>query len=273
MENRKRISTGILVSFYLLAIGLTTLINLVLFRGPWFDPLERATGGLVNATLQANLLNLILFGVFVFGLGRLRPADVGLEWGKLPRALLLTGALWLGMQIIALIISAINSSISLDPLWVERGVTGGLGVLTGQLLGNALFEELLYRGLLWPQFFGRIKISQRGWRAGIAAAAMLALFILSHIPNRIFQGYGLAEMLQNVPILLLWGALFTAIYWVTENLFLAIGVHALVNAPTLVTAFPHFPPQLILLALVILLLVAWRKITRPKLIATQNERP
>ncbi len=256
--SNKEISTRVLVVYFLLAMALSVLVNLVLFPGTLFDPLERATGGLINATLQANLLGLALFALFVFGLGRLRPADVGLEWRKLPQALLVTGLLWLGMQVAALAISLVRGGVALDAVWVERGAGAVLGWLIGQLLGNALVEELLYRGLLLPQLFHKFKIGNRRLRLVAAAAAMLALFVLSHIPNRIFMGYTVGEMLIDIPILLGYGLLFTIIYLVTENLFVAVGVHALVNEPTLVTALP-FPAQLILLVMVVVMLVVWRR--------------
>jgi len=261
MSDRKEISTRVLVAYFVLAMALSTLVNLVLFPGTFFDPLARSSGGLINATLQANLLGLILFAVFVFGLGRLRPVDVGLEWRKLPQALLVTALLWLGMQVAALVISLLRGGVALDAVWAERGAGVVLGWLIGQLLGNALVEELLYRGLLLPQLFQKFKIPGRGLRLAAAAAAMLALFVLSHIPNRIFMGYTVAEMLIDIPILLGYGLLFTIIYLVTDNLFVAVGVHALVNEPTLITALP-FPAQLILLSLVVVMLVVWRRFNK-----------
>lgn len=259
MADKREISTRVLVVYFVLAMALATLINLVLFPGKVFTPLERATGGLINATLQANLLGLILFAVFVFGLGRLRPADVGLERRKLRQALLVTVLLWLGMQVAALAISLLRGGVAVDAVWAERGASAVLGWLIGQLVGNALVEELLYRGLLLPQLFLKFKITSRGLRLAAAAAAMLALFVLSHIPNRIFMGYTVGEMLIDIPILLGYGLLFTIIYLVTDNLFVAVGVHALVNEPTLITALP-FPAQLILIVLVVVLLVTWKRI-------------
>lgn len=255
MEHRKEMSTRLLVIYYLAVTLWSVVINLVLFPGPFFNPLGRATGGLINATLQANLLGLVLFAVFVFALGKLRPADVGLERRKLRQALLITALLWAGMQIIALVIGG----TAVDPLWNQRGASVVLGNLIGQLFGNALVEELVYRGLLLPQLFLKFNISNRGLRIAAAAAAMLALFVLSHIPNRIFMGYSLGEMLIDIPILLGYGLLFTIIYLVTDNLFVAVGVHALVNAPTLITALP-FPAQLILIALVVVLLVVGKRV-------------
>ena len=166
----KEISSKVLTIYYVIVIGLGMLINLVLFRGPWFGPVARATAGLVNGTLQANLIGLALFCLFVFGLGRLKPADVGLEWRKLPRALALTGLLWAGMQAASLIFGWIGG-VSFDPIWRQRGVIAVLGLLIGQLLGNALVEELLYRGLLLPQFFLKLKISNPKWLRCFTAKA------------------------------------------------------------------------------------------------------
>ncbi len=59
---------------------------------------------------------------------------------------------------------------------------------------------------------------------------MLGIFILSHIPNRIFHGYSLADIPLDFALLFAWGLFFTAIYLVSGNLFLAIGVHSLSTA-------------------------------------------
>ena len=259
MLNRRETPWKIILIYLVFCIGMMILINLVLFPSPFFNPIVRATSGLVNATLQAGLINLLLFGLFIFGWARLRPTDVGLQWRKLPHALLVTGALWAGMQAIALIMGWINGDIQFDPLWSKHGVTAVLGALLGQLLGNSLFEETLYRGFILPEFFLKIKIKNQKWRTAGAIAGMLILFILSHIPNRIFAGYSLADIPFDFALLTLYGLLFTAIYLLSGNLFLAVGVHALVNAPTMIIA-TSFEPQIILLVLAaILLVVLWKK--------------
>ena len=82
---------------------------------------------------------------------------------------------------------------------------------------------------------------------------MLVLFVLSHIPNRIFSGYSLADIPLDFALLFAWGLFFTAIYLISGNLFLAIGVHALSNRPTLITE-ATFPPQALLFILTWILL-------------------
>jgi hypothetical protein len=253
MFNIKEVPWKVVLVWLLLSMCLTTLINLVLFPGPFFDPIARATANLIDATLQANLLTLLLFALVIFGWGKLRPLDVGLEWGKLPQALCLTALLWLATQAIVLLINGINGDIHLDPAWNVRGVTTMLGGLIAQLAGNALFEEVNYRGFYLGQFYLKIRHSNERRRLAWAVLSMLGLFVLSHIPNRIFSGYSLADIPLDFALLFGYGLFFTAVYLISGNLFLAIGVHALVNRPTLITEAP-VPAQLVLFLLTCLLL-------------------
>jgi membrane protease YdiL (CAAX protease family) len=179
------------------------------------------------------------------------------------QALFLTALLWLATQMIALLISGINGDIHLDPLWSERGVSTVIGALIGQLLGNAFNEEMLYRGFYLSQFYLKIRESNERRRLAWAILAMLGLFILSHIPNRIFHGYSLADLPLDFALLFAWGLFFTAIYLLSGNLFLAIGVHALVNRPALITEAP-FPPQALLFVLTCILLAVMRRQSRKR---------
>lgn len=260
MFNVKEAPWKVILVQLLATVTMVVIVNLVLFPSPLFNPLARATGNLINGTLQANLLNILLFSLIVFGWGKLRPADVGLEWGKLAQGLFLTALLWLTTQAIMLVIASVNGGIRLDPAWSERGVIVMLGALLGQLAGNAFFEEVNYRGFYLSQFYLKSKNLNERRRLTWAVMSMLGLFILSHIPNRIFSGYTLAEIPLDFALLFAWGLFFTAIYLFSGNLFLAIGVHALINRPTLITE-AAFPPQVLVFLLTCLLLVVLRRRT------------
>ena len=269
MGNVKEISWKVLLTYLLVSAGMVSLVNLVLFPSNLFTPMARATEGLIDSTLQANLLNIAVFCLFVFAWGKLRPSDVGLKWDKLGQAVALTALLWMLTQGVVLLLNWINGDIHLDPAWAERGVTPMLGALLGQLLGNALFEEVQYRGFYLSQFYLKIK-SKRG-RLARAILAMLGLFILSHIPNRIFSGYQLADLPLDFLLLSIWGLFFTGIYLLSGNLFLAVGVHALVNRPTLVTA-STIPPQVILFFLTWVIIAILRaRSKRSKTVAAQQD--
>jgi membrane protease YdiL (CAAX protease family) len=261
MFNIKEVPWKIILVWLAVSMGLTALINLVLFPGPFFDPIARATAGLVNATLQANLLSLTLFALIIFGWARLRPSDVGLEWSKLPQALFLTVLLWLATQAMVLLIGGITGDIHLNPAWSERGVPTVLGALIAQLAGNAFFEEVNYRGFYLSQLCLKIRMPDERVRRWWAILYMLGLFVLSHIPNRIFNGYSLAEIPLDFVLLFSYGLFFTGVYLISGNLFLAIGVHALVNNPTLITEAP-LPAQIVLFLLTCILLAVLRRRTR-----------
>lgn len=257
MFNVKEASWKVIIVFLVTSLVLISVINLILFPGPFFDPITRATGGLMGATLQANLLNILLFCLIVFGWGKLRPMDVGLDWSKLKQGLALTALLWLAAQVIVLLINWINRDIHLDPIWSERGITAVLGGLIGQLLGNALFEETEYRGFYLSQFYLKLKTQNEKWRLAWSVLAMLTLFILSHIPNRIFAGYTLADIPQDFVFLFINGLFFTIVYLVSGNLFLAVGIHALMNRPTMITEATFPAGILIGLLGLILIIVMW----------------
>ena len=259
MFNVKEAPWKLILVLLIVDILMVSLINLVLFPSPFFTPLERATGGLIDATLQANLLNILLFSLIVFGWGKLRPKDVALDWSKVGQALSLTALLWIATQAIVLLINWINGDVHLDPLWSERGVTVVLGALIAQLLGNALFEEMQYRGFYLSQFYLKLKTADEKWRLIWAVLAMLLLFMLSHIPNRILAGYTLADIPADFVILFTWGLFFTITYLVSGNLFLAVGVHALLNRPTLITE-ASFPAGVLVAVLTVpLLIILWRQ--------------
>jgi uncharacterized protein len=257
--NVKEAPWKVILLFLVAGTVMVSVINLVLFPGPFFDPIARATGGLVDATLQANLLNILLFSLIVFGWGKLRPKDVGLDWGKLGQGLSLTALLWVAAQAIVLLINWINGDIHLDPVWGERGASTVIGGLIAQLLGNAFFEEMEYRGFYLSQFYLKIREQNEKWRLAWSVLAMLTLFILSHIPNRIFSGYTLADIPADFALLFIWGLFFTAVYLVSGNLFLAIGVHALMNRPTMVTEATFPAGMLVALLALILIIVMWAR--------------
>ena len=260
MLNVKPAPWKVIITYWVLSTCLTAFINLVLFPSPFFDPITKGTRGLVDATLQANLLNILLFGILVFGWGKLRPMDVGLDWSKLKQGISLTVLLWILAQAIVLLINWINGDIHLNPLWSKFGVTTVLGALIAQLAGNAFFEEMEYRGFYLSQFYIRIKDPIERWKLGWALFFMACLFVLSHIPNRIFFGYALADIPADFAMLFMWGLFFAAIYLISGNLFFAVGVHALMNQPTMITE-ATFPVGLLisLLALIMIIYLGIRK--------------
>jgi hypothetical protein len=238
----RRARRGTLLLFVILHALLITGINLLLFANGAFRPLAEWTGGLLNGTLIANLLLLaLLVGGVCLWFGRLRPYDIGWLPAQLPSALLFTLSLWGAAQVVHLVAGwAMHGSITLHPAWAS-GTGVVLGVLIGQILGNALFEELAYRGFVFPQLYLRLHgDGERPWHGFLLTLIISqALFALVHIPNRLYLGMSAGEIAADLAMLTGWGVLFTLIYMRTDNLFLVTGVHALGNAPT--TLFASMP--------------------------------
>lgn len=250
-----------LVGFYAADLALIAA-GIAVYSNTWLDPLVRATGGLINDTLLVNVVGIALVaGGVVLGLGRLRPADVGFRWSDAPRALVVSLVLWLAAQAVAVVLTWIGpNALAPNPLWARRGLLGVLGLLLAQVLGNALLEEVGYRGFLLPQLCLRL-----GWVAGprrrLALAVVISqtLFALMHVPTRLWEGVTGPELAGSLLVVFALGLLLALLYLRTGNLPLVVGVHALMNAPTLLVA--SRVGHEIVEGIAVLLLVLWPQLT------------
>jgi uncharacterized protein len=226
-------------------------VNAVLPDSPTLTAIVERSGGLINRTLIGNLLLLAVTLIVLLGIGRRGAAELGLRRDHLHTAALLIPLLWLSMQGIDVLTAlSVGQTLQVDPVW-SQGVTGALGLLIAQIAGNALCEEIVFRGVLMVQLARWMPRRPR-----LAAALALALFVLAHLPNRLARGYTPTELLYDALMLATFGALFMLVYARTGNLFLATGVHSLINAPTMLFDSGLWPEN-ILLVLVIGALTAW----------------
>ncbi len=223
-----------LIQFIAVHFALTLVVNLVFFAGNTFRPLASATGGLFTGSLLANLVFIgVILGLIILRFGKLRLYDVGFIPRQIPLALLATLGFWGIAQVIHLIAGLITyGSVTLNADWQNPAFMIGL-VLT-QILGNALFEEIAYRGFLFPQLYMRLDRLRAapGRRLVLALLISQGAFALSHIPNRIYLGMKPSAIALDLLLLLIWGTIYTLIYLRTDNLFIVVGIHALGNTPT-----------------------------------------
>jgi CAAX protease family protein len=243
----------------------------------WLDPVQHATGGLIDETLIANLiLFAVVVGGIVFGLGRLRWRDVGLRWERLGTAALAVALIWLWMQLVIGVWSlATGQGLAIDPAWAQFGALVVLGNTLGQFFGNALYEEVVWRGVALPQFYRRVaagaqKQSARRLSIGALIAALVisqGLFALRHIPVRVWQGASLGDLPGAIAGVFALGVVFAALYLRTRNLFLVIGIHALYDAPTALIAHGSVA-ALLALGLAVLILLLW-----PRALSWGRARP
>jgi membrane protease YdiL (CAAX protease family) len=251
------------------------LVSLVilLFASGWLVPLVQASGGLINRTLLGNLpLLLVAVVVVMFGLGKLRASDVGLVWTRLLAGLVFTAGLWLLVQMTQLALElAANGTVTLAPAWSELGIPAVLGTLLGQLFGNALYEDIGYRGFLLPQVLTRLnhRWPERATRGLVVALIVTqGLFALRHIPGDILAGISGADLALDLLRVLGLGVLYALLYLRTNNLFLVIGVHALGDAPVPLFMSTLVGSSTLVLVFAVVALLVWPLFTRK-----QGERP
>lgn len=236
-------------------------INYLFILGA-FKPLYKFSHGLLHPTLQGNLISLLIFGFIIFKAGKLRPKDIlltrenfksGLKWGLI---------IWLVLQVLVLLYHLYSGR----PVVAVEQSRQSLGVLAGQLFGNALLEEMLYRGILLWQIY--LLFRKKYAHAGALIFALLisqSIFSLIHIPNRILvkeTGFSTGDFIR----LMLMGIVFALIYLRTANFTFAVIVHSLLNYPTVIID-TEFPAKIIVLITAVLLTLFW-----PHLTGDENSR-
>lgn len=210
---------------------LTLLFNLILFHQGWIRGLQPLTRGLLNATLigYAILLPLVVGGL-LFWLGRLRPHDIGLRLRDLPAAIKWTLALWAVVNLVEA--AAQIGHFHSDAQWARPLAL--IGQWIAQIFGNALYEEIVYRGFLTVQLALLFERMGRGKALLLGVILAQAVFASIHIGLLLNMGLSWPAILGAMPELFLAGVALAMVYLVTGNLLIAVGVHALVDAPMLI---------------------------------------
>ena len=252
-------------------IALKIWINLYGFRGGLLD--VKLFSGLINSTLVANLLLLAVVVVgLLFGLGRLRPSDVGVYQRQILPALLGGVIFWAGLQLVAFLVTLVSGSLAVNPLWHDEGGAAAVGYLIEQLFGNAFYEEIVFRGFLFVQLLLCFNRLARKW-VGFTLALVVsqAVFALMHLPNRIWaDNMTLPDAFSSIESVFVLGVLFALVYWRTRNLLLVVAIHALSNEPTSIVMMPNavlgYTTQLVMVGLILF----W---PRPSAIQPANAQP
>jgi hypothetical protein len=235
---QRRVAPWILLLVLVIEQLLIAYFQLLAFPNPstWFPPmvwLSSATGGIVDGTLVGGVtLQLILFPILLFWLGRLRPKDVGLDLTRLLPAIPLTVLIWIACQVLHIAILLLMAKpIEVNPAWGSENWRFALSDWLGQLFGNCPFEEVLFRGFLLPQCLllamHWLPESKRWKHLTIAMLLSQGLFAFGHVIFNMKNPEGQWLLIAQF----VFGLLFAAVYLRTGNLFLAIGIHALINNP------------------------------------------
>lgn len=227
----KRTPLRFIVSLIFIHILFTLTVNLILFANGTLSVIAKSTEGWINETLAANLLGLLLEVVIFLGMiAKLSLSDLGLKKNTIWAGIIGTFLFWLAINIVDLGMSLLahsNVSFNSDILSNSNVV---FGELLGQIFGNALLEEILFRGFLLVQIYLHLKkISNNTSRIVYAMFISQSIFAAIHIPNRIYSGLVGMDFVYDFIMLVILGIVFSLLYVLTQNLFLVIGVHSLMN--------------------------------------------
>jgi membrane protease YdiL (CAAX protease family) len=250
--------------------ALTLALNLIFrFGRGFYLPIYNGSHHLVTPTLMgAGTLGVVVVAVLV-GYGKLRFHDFGWIGARLVPGLVTIAVLWIAMQLVEVVSGlATKGQIQLSPTLRSGGWTTVVGVLIGQALGTAPAEETWFRGFLLPQLQIRLGHLNPAPALGLAIVASQAAFALYHLPNLLLGNSGVVgttalDITSQLGIDFAVGVLLAGIYIRTGNLFLLMGIHALLNAGTSVVA-TSIDPVPVLLGLAMLILVLTFVLPRPR---------
>jgi hypothetical protein len=227
-----------------------------LFAGTWLDSLLAHLGGVVGPTFVASMFALAIQLVIFLGMARLSLRDVGVTTRGLLGGLLVGFWMWLAVQVVLLVGALVHGDgIALDPNVDREHVR----MLVDQVAGNALEEEIIFRGFLLVQvvLLARRLLGPRrrtAWMLGLVASQVF--FALTHIPQRwiIMDLHG-GALITNLAFTAKSGIVFALIYIRTGKLGFAVAHHALGNLPFAMVDSPLDPGTLYSWATIVLLVV------------------
>lgn len=151
--------------------------------------------------------------------------------------------------------------VPLHPDWLGPRARNILPWFVVMLACTALYEEIVYRGFLYSQLVLKTRGSSRvrAWKAGLISQL---IFGLSHIPGHILLRHmAWDDTAKIVAAQCALGGVFVVIFRRTRNLSIAVGTHALINAPLPIVDFA-LPWEPVLL----IVLVFWPRLSRdPKM--------
>lgn len=240
----------------LLFAGVSAAVILLFPQAQRVEGFGRFLRGLAwwqNLNLFGSLLIFAVGGV-VFGVGRLRPRDLNLGARRLLEAAVVIVPAWAIMQLWPLVATG-NAVV--DPFWTTIGVARMLRWAAVMFLVVAMYEEIAFRGFLFPQLYLKVRGSHpvRFWTALVASQM---LFAIAHIPAHIaFRHLSGVLLLKEVAFQAVAGVMLLLLYLRTRNLWIPVGFHGLANAPT-----PLFAGSMSSKILLLTVLVAWPWLTR-----------
>ncbi|MDC8753184.1 CPBP family intramembrane metalloprotease [Erythrobacter sp. sf7] len=238
-------SSAMFAAIVLAGMLAVTIANIVFFSREssvvWV--LHFASNGWINANLTMFVpMTLLVIGGLVMAWGGQGLSDLGLNAGWALRLLLLLGAGWVAVQLLAAIVALVSGiGLVVHPAWAEHGAGTLVGLLLAMVLGTAPFEDGLFRGYVLPQLYLLMGSRFSGETERLIAALLLCsiIFALWHLPTILLnREVTLVAVAGALAYMFLGGVLLGLLYLRTGRLEVVFAGHALVNAPTLLVETP-----------------------------------
>jgi membrane protease YdiL (CAAX protease family) len=223
------------LKFFILAVGMPIAMLPILFlvklAPSTYFWVTTATKGLITHTL---LNYLVMYFIFIYLIlikaSHIEPIKLGLDKKKLSQGILTAAVLLILLQLFGAIYSyAAFGKLTLNE--VMKNWTAVIGYYIELFAGVALFEEVVYRGFLIPQIFIRLKVKRsKASKIAITLALSQVIFAVVHLPVRIASGMSFGEAVITLVYVFFIGIVFAFTYLLTDNLYIAMAIHALWDA-------------------------------------------
>jgi len=229
IQSVRPVPMWLMILAVVLYLAMSWFANQVSTPSSWFPGLPTASGHVITPTFLNYVPMFIIMGLLLVLVGRLRCNDLGLIRQRFLSGLAWVICTWVVVQLFVVLFQ--QGAVSIDPSWDDLVVKKISLLVTGQLLANALYEELFWRAFLISQLvllMTRVMKLRMGTALAWAIIISSVLFALSHIPNDLLYGRAIP---QGQFDRLLAGIIFGSLFLLSNNIFLVIGLHGLVNKP------------------------------------------
>jgi hypothetical protein len=210
-------------------MGIALLIGAFkyLYLGDLLGGFQKSSDGIIRGDL---LINFYLFSIVVVSstLSGLSLSDIGLSLKDIEHGVLITSVYFILFNVIAIILSIVfHKDILIEYDSIKQNANSVIGGAISQFFGNALFEEVFWRGFLLVQL---TKVFHKITKKTILALAVSAIigsviFAYGHSHGTGFQGLGMERSFA----LIVSGISFCVMYLLFNNIFSIIGIHAITN--------------------------------------------
>ncbi len=250
------------------AVALSMAANYWLFGSEFLNGILRRGGGWLSGTWLANLgLLLVVVLVCLCWWAGARGPELGLRRRDFWPAMIVTLVIWLLLNATTVLVVQLSgqSLLLATSFSSAAALRSSAAELVGQLFGNALYEEILFRGVLLIQFAVWLRKAPEPPNRLVLGLSLLmsqGIFALQHIPNRLaFHAWqSVGDAASDLALLFVSGVFFAAVFLRTRNLWIAVGVHTLGNLPTTLVAGPEWVHPVVMLVATLALIACGRRL-------------